>query len=74
MGGKGVYVMSESKGTPRDPASDIISSAQSWSSCSSGPPVRRRMAAPSDNSGERRKTLLMIGGGDTFVEDLYAYI
>ena len=29
---------------------------------------------PADNSGERRKTLIMIGGGDTFVEDLYAYI
>lgn len=24
--------------------------------------------------GEKRKTLIMIGGGDTFVEDLYAYI
>lgn len=27
-----------------------------------------------DNSGTPRKTLIMIGGGDTFVEDLYAYI
>jgi alpha-beta hydrolase superfamily lysophospholipase len=28
----------------------------------------------SDDSGERRKTLIMVGGGDTFVEDLYGYI
>ena len=27
-----------------------------------------------DNTGEARKTLIMIGGGDTFAEDLYAYI
>jgi len=27
-----------------------------------------------DDSGTPRKTLIMIGGGDTFVEDLYAYI
>lgn len=27
-----------------------------------------------DNSGQKRKTLIMIGGADTFVEDLYAYI
>lgn len=27
-----------------------------------------------DDSGMPRKTLIMIGGGDTFVEDLYAYI
>lgn len=27
-----------------------------------------------DNSGTKRKTLIMIGGGDTFVEDLYYYI
>lgn len=27
-----------------------------------------------DDSGTARKTLIMIGGGDTFVEDLYGYI
>jgi pimeloyl-ACP methyl ester carboxylesterase len=27
-----------------------------------------------DNSGEKRKTLIMIGGGETFAEDLFFYI